>query len=70
MYALTERPSTLFDFDVLAEITGHDGVLAFEPDIKFLLRNHDHEVACAGPLRNGHYDVNVLQGLFPRIRQG
>ena len=37
MYALTERPSTLFDFDVLTEITGHDGVLPFESNIEFLL---------------------------------
>lgn len=39
--ALTQCPGTLFDFDLLAKVPRHDGVLAFEANAKFFLCDND-----------------------------
>jgi len=54
----------------LAEFTSNDGILALKADAKFLLCDHNYKIACACSLGNGNYDVNILQRLFPGIREG
>jgi hypothetical protein len=54
----------------LAEFTNHDRILALKADAKLLLCDHNYKTACACSLRNGNYDVDIFQRLFPDIREG
>jgi hypothetical protein len=67
---LTNSPSAVLDFDLFAELAGHDGFLAFQPDTELLLGNNDIQVFSPCALGNRYCDIEFAQLLRPCVRQG
>lgn len=66
---LTERPSAVLYFDLFAELTGHDGLLALEPDGELFPLYRNIEILPAGALGYWDLEVDVYELLLPRVGQ-
>ena len=67
--ARTYGPSAIFDFNLFAQLTRHNGFLTLEASTEFLLLDDYIDVSCSCTLWDRNIYVNIAKLLLPFVRK-